>query len=287
MSDGDPRPWSRRRLLAAGGAAAVGGFAGCISTFESGGAAEDTTTRSTDGAGTEGTTTDGTTDSGTGGESRLGGHPAARRIADQPRLGPPPTEADGVVVAFEDPSCPRCAAFETETVPKLREQAGDRVSFVLRSYPVVYPWGEPATQAIEAAFAREMEVGEMGSGESGEGNESGGVPADAPYGFRQGSEATWALVRHYFEEQSQFGEENVFEKTRTFLAEETDLDAEAVVDDAEAKQYDDAVQADLSAGEAADVGRTTPTIFLFRDGEFRTSAKGSISFEVVEAALEL
>jgi len=262
MSHGDLRRWSRRRLLAASGVAAVGGLAGCIGAPEFDGT----------GDGATGETTD----------SPLGGHPAAEGIANQPRLGPPPTEAEGVVVAFEDPSCPRCAAFETDTVPKLREQAGDRVSFVLRSYPVVYPWGESATQAVEAAFARETELVETGMMD----DDPNSAPEEAPDGYRQGSEATWALVRHYFEEQSQF-DDNVFGRTRTFLAEETDLDAEAVVDDAEAKEYDDAVQADLSAGEAADVGRTTPTIFLFRDGEFRTSAKGSISFEVVEAALEL
>lgn len=266
MSGERPRRWSRRRLLAVGGATAVGGLAGCIGSFRSG-----------ETAGT-GTTTEATAD------PLRGGHPAAKGLRDQPRLGPPPTEAEGVVVAFEDPSCPRCAAFETGTVPKLRERAGDRVSFVLRSYPVVYPWGEPATQAIEAAFAREME-GAIASETATDIPST--APADAPYGFRQGSEATWALVRHYFEEQDRFDRGNVLDRTRAFLAEETDLNAEAVVADAEEKAYDDAVQADLSAGKEAGVGRTTPTVFLFRDGEFRTSAKGSISFQVLKSALGL
>jgi len=253
MTDRKPRAWSRRRLLATGGALALGGLAGCAGDVGSNSTAE------------------------AGENPPLDGHPAANGLGEQPRFGPPPTEAEGVVVAFEDPSCPRCAAFETGTVPKLRERLGDRVSFVLRTYPVVYPWGKPATQAIEAAFAHEMEAETTGAETT--------TPESGPYGARQGSVDTWALTRHYFEEQGQFDEGNVFEKTRTFLADETDLDAEAVVADAEAAAYDDAVQTDLSAGEAADVGQTTPTVFLFRDGKFQTSAKGSISFRVVEAAL--
>ena len=262
--------WTRRRLLAVGAATGASAFAGCT-----GGLSAD--------SGDAGATTETTT-----GPS-LGGHPAAAGIGAQPRFGPPPTEADGVVVAFEDPSCPRCAAWETGTVPKLRERLGDRVSVVFRSYQVIYPWGKPATQAIEAAFARETNVGNTDGGESEMTTTARTTTASdsAPYGTRQGSVATWALIRHYFENQDQFDADNVLELTRTFLAEETALDADAVVDDAEAKAYDDAVQADLAAGEAAGVGRTTPTVFLFRDGEFRTSARGSISFQVVKSALGL
>lgn len=267
------RGLARRRLLAVGGASALGALAGCIgglSGSEESGAPPETTTG-------------GTTESATGATETatapLGGHSSAAGLAAQPRFGPPPSEAEGTVVAFEDPSCTRCAAFERDTVPKIRERLGDRVSFVLRSYPVVYPWGEPATQAIESAFAHEMENL----------NPDRDVPADASTvarpGFRQGSEATWALVGHYFETQEEFDTNNVFERTRTFLAEETDLDAEAVVADAEESVHDDAVQADLDAGEEAGVGQTTPTVFLFRGDEFRTSARGSISFQVVKAAL--
>jgi protein-disulfide isomerase len=259
MTDRKLRARGRRRLLATGGALALGGLAGCAGDMESNSNAETTNSPS------------------------LGDHPAAKGLDEQPRLGPPPTDAEGVVVAFEDPSCPRCAAFETGTVPELRERLGDRVSFVLRTYPVVYPWGKPATQAVEAAFAREMDTAT--TGEETPTSAETTTPESEPYGVRQGSVDTWALVRHYFEDQGEFDEGNVLEKTRTFLADETDLDAEAVVADAEAEAYDDAVQADLSAGEAANVGRTTPTVYLFRDGEFRTSAKGSISYQVIESAL--
>ncbi|WP_128478210.1 DsbA family protein [Halorussus pelagicus] len=261
--EGDRRS-SRRRLLAVGGASAVCSLAGCIGGLSDPGDAPAGSTE---------------TSSGTPTTTALGDHPAAAGFADQTRFGPSPGEAAGTVVAFEDPSCTRCAAFERDTVPKIRERLGDRVTFVLRSYPVVYPWGEPATQAIESAFAHEMEAL----------NPERDVPADASTaarpGFRQGSEATWALVGHYFEKQEQFDTSNVFERTRTFLADETDLNAEAVVADAEEKAHDDAVQADLAAGKEAGVGQTTPTVFLFRGDEFRTSARGSISFQVVKAAL--
>ena len=275
MTHDRPDAWTRRRLLAVGAATGASALAGCTGGLSADSGDAETTTETATGP-------------------ALGGHPAAKGIGAQPRFGPPPTEAEGVVVAFEDPSCPRCAAWETGTVPKLRERLGDRVSVVFRSYPVIYPWGKPATQAIEAAFARETGSRGTDGGESE--TMTGGrtttprtatASDSAPYGARQGSVATWALVRHYFENQDRFDADNVLELTRTFLAEETGLDADAVVADAEAKAYDDAVQADLAAGEAAEVGRTTPTVFLFRDGEFRTSARGSISFQVVKSALGL
>lgn len=268
-----PSGWTRRGLLGAGGAAVAGSLAGCVGSLSSGSGSSTTgSTETTTGSSSGTTTTD----------PLLGGHPSAAGLLNQPRWGPPPTEAEGVVIAFEDPSCSRCAAFETGTVPKLRKRLGDRLSFVFRSYPVVYPWGKPATQAVEATFAHEMQMTESTTSAT-----ETTTPDSTPYGYRQGSVATWALLGHYFEEQDQFDKGNVLDRTRTFLAEETDLDAEAVVADAKAKTYDDAVQADLAAGKEAGVGQTTPTVFLFRDGEFRTSAKGSISFQVVKAALGL
>lgn len=219
--------------------------------------------RSTDGAGSGSTTgSDGTTGNGatTGSEStdRTGGqsiddHPAAVGLADQPRRG----DLGGhVVLAFEDPSCPRCRTFERRTVPEIRERlvAEGTAAFVVRTYPVVYPWGEPATQALEATFARD-------------------------------EAAFWSLFAHYFDEQSSFSSENVLGRTKTFLDDETDLDGGAVVEDARAGAYDDAVQADLDAGETADVGRTTPTVLLFRDGQYVTRASGSVSYEIVATAL--
>jgi hypothetical protein len=127
-------------------------------------------------------------------------------------------------------------------------------AYVLRTYPVVYPWGEPATQALESTFARD-------------------------------SEAYWSLFDHYFAEQSSFDSDNVLERTATFLTEETDIDGEAVASDARDKAHDDAVQADIQAAEDAGLGETTPIILLFEDGEFVTKVNGSVSYDIIAEAL--
>lgn len=194
---------------------------------------------------------------GGGGEEAetLDSHPASQGLADQPSLGE--ADAPATVVAFEDPSCPTCRKFERGAGARLREEpvADGRLGFVVRTYPIIYPWGEPATRALEATFARD-------------------------------ADAFWGLFDHYFAEQSAFDGENVLGRTRDWLADNTDLDSDAVVADAEAGSYDDAVQADLDAGDASGVDRT-PTLFLFRDGTYRTRASGNVSYETITSALEL
>jgi protein-disulfide isomerase len=189
----------------------------------------------------------------TGGGQAVTDHPAAAGLADQPRKG----DLGGhVVIAFEDPSCTRCRAFERNTVPKIEENlvSTGKGAFVVRNYPVVYPWGESAVQALEATFARS-------------------------------EDAFWGLHGHYFDTQSEFSTDNVLDRTETYLADNTDVDATAVVADAEEKAYDDAVQADITAAENADIGQTTPTVLLFKDGTYVTMASGSVSYEVVATAL--
>jgi protein-disulfide isomerase len=226
---------NRRTFLATAAASAGVGLAGCL-----GGGAESTATA----AG--------------GGGSDLQTHDATTGLADQPSLGPAPGEATGTIVAFEDPSCTRCRAFEQQTVPKIRSDLVEpgTATFVLRGYPVVYEWGKPAVQALEATLARD-------------------------------EEAHWALVDHYFDTQDEFSTGNVLDRTEQFLADETDVDAAAVVGDADAEAYDDQVQADLDAGDAGGADGITPTVFLFRDGTYQTKARGSVSFSVVKGALGL
>jgi len=195
---------------------------------------------------------------GNGGDApALADHPVGQDLATQPRLGPDPAEAAGVIVAFEDPSCPRCAAFEEQTVPKIKSELVDPgdAAYVVRTAPLVYPWGEPAIHALEATYARD-------------------------------ADAFWALLAHYFDEQDAFDTGNVLARTETFLSAETDVDGAAVATDAEARAYDDAVGVDVDAAEAADVSGT-PTVFLFRDGEYRTRVTGSVSFELVKQSLGL
>jgi protein-disulfide isomerase len=250
----------RRKFLAASVSAGAVAVAGCIGG--SGGGAND------GGDGAEGggsgatpnaTRTETETESSGGGRT-LGSHPAATGIDEQPTLGPPAGEATGTIVAFEDPSCPRCKRFEREVFPKIRSNLVDsgEVSYVFRGYPVVYDWGEPAAAVLEATYARD-------------------------------GETFWSMLAHYFENQSEFGRasDSIYEKSRTYLAENTDLDAGAVVADAESGAVDDAVRTDLDAGKAAGAGRTTPHVFLFRDGNYLTKAQGTVSYEIIASSLDL
>lgn len=182
-------------------------------------------------------------------------HGAAADLESQPRFG----SLDGnVVLAFEDPSCPGCGRFHAQTVPEIRENVVDpgEGAFVLRNYPIIYPWGEPATRALEATFDRD------------EG-------------------AHWDLQSHYYDEQSSFHEENVLDRTATFLNEETAVDGDGVVDAVDAGEYDAAVQADLDAAEDGDVGRSTPAILVFSDGEHQTTANGAVDYDVIAGALDV
>jgi len=199
--------------------------------------------------------TTGDEDASSGGDSSdtaLRDHPAGAAIAEQPRNG----DLDGhVIVVFEDPSCPTCKSFEEETVPKIRSNLVDTgaAALVVRGYPVVYPWGEPATQALEATHDRD-------------------------------EDAFWALFDHYFDEQSTFDSDNVLERTEQFLDSETSVDGAAVREDVGNDAYADAVQADLDAGQNA--GATaTPTVFLFRDGDYLTEASGNVSYDLIATAL--
>ncbi|AEM57992.1 DSBA oxidoreductase [Haloarcula hispanica N601] len=212
---------NRRRFLALSGVGVVGAVAGCSSEADS--------------------------------VESVDSHPAAADLDAQPRRG----ELGGhVILAFEDPSCPTCRRFHENTLPDIRENIVDagKGAYVVRTYPVIYPWGEPATQALESTFARD-------------------------------SEAYWSLFDHYFAEQSSFDPDNVLARTATFLTEETEVDGEAVASDARNRAHDDAVQADIQAAEDAGLGETTPIILLFEDGEFVTKVNGSVSYELIAEAL--
>ena len=217
----------RRRFLGLAGAGIAGGLAGC------GG-----------GGGSSG-----------GGGQTVDDHPAAAGLDAQPRRG----DLGGhVVLAFEDPSCPTCRNFHQQTLPDIQENIVDPGlgAYVVRTYPIIYPWGEPATQALESTYARS-------------------------------SDAFWSLFGHYFETQGEFTSENVLDRTATFLNDSTDLDGDAVRTDAENRAHDDAVQADIDAAEAAELPQQTPILVLFRDGEFVTTANGSVSYDLIAGALEI
>jgi protein-disulfide isomerase len=244
---------SRRTLLASLAALSAGTLAGCSGGGDEGSSGDDAATATDSGGSSAATTAESgptTTDSGTS----LASHPGAKGLESQPVLGPDPADAAGVVVAFEDPSCPTCRRWERETFPKLKSKLVDpgTVSLVFRGFPVVYPWGKPATHALEATYERD-------------------------------SATFWDLKDHYYAEQGSFDAENVLSKTESFLA-DTDVDGEAVVADVESGATDEAVNLDLSAGKAVGF-RGTPSFLLFKDGQFQTKVVGAQSYSVFANAL--
>jgi protein-disulfide isomerase len=160
-----------------------------------------------------------------------------------------------LILAFEDPSCTNCERFNTNTFPELEAKLIDpgKVSYVYRNFPYAFEWGRPAMGALEATYARS-------------------------------EDAFWKLKSHYFVTQSGFGEENVLDRSKEFLASETSVDAGTVIEDAREGAYERAVERDVSAGEAAGVV-STPTFFLFRDGTFLTEIRGAQSYRVFARAL--
>jgi protein-disulfide isomerase len=228
---------TRRRFLGTAGGL-LAGLAGCLGG-DTGGGSSDGATRTAELAGES---ADVTFD-----------HESAAGINDQPTLGD--RDWQGVIVAFEDPSCPTCRRFHRNTFPQIRSDlvaTGD-VAYVLRGYPVVYEWGGPATQALEAVSDRD--------------------PA-----------AVWDLAAHYFDQQDQFSTDNVLDQTREFLNGRTEVDGDAVVADVGSDAYADAVQTDLDAGQAAGASGT-PTFYLFGDGEYQTTVSGAQDFTVFENVL--
>jgi len=235
---------SRRRVLAGVGLGTAA-LAGCLGVGGS------------DGSGGSGLATGNGTGDATGSGSSGLDHPVGEGIDGQPTLGPAAGTAEATLVAFEDPSCPRCAAFHRDTVPRLRSELVEpgRATYVVRPYPIVYAWGEPATRALWATYERD-------------------------------TDAFWGLLDHYFTEQGAFDESSVLDRTRSWLDAETSVDADAVVSAAEADGFPAPVRANLDIGEAEGIDGT-PTVLMFRDGEYQTRATGSVSYDLVVNALDL
>jgi len=216
---------SRRALLAAVGVTGVSALAGC-----SGG--------SSGGSGTA-----------------LADHPVSKELAAQPTLGAEPGEGEGTIVAFEDPSCPTCARFETSTFPRLKSELLDtgRASFVFRSIPIIYEWGKPATMALEATYDRS-------------------------------GDAFWELKDHYYRTQDAFDTDNTLDRTETFLAANTELDAAAIVEDARQGAFQDAVDVDVAVADELGVS-ATPTLYVFDSGTFSTDITGAVGYDSLKGAM--
>ena len=188
----------------------------------------------------------------------LADHPLGEDLDRWPHLGPDPFEAPATLVVLDDPSCPTCARFHRNTITELESSyvADGDLALAIRPYPVVYPWGEPAAHILEATVPRDEGV-------------------------------FWDLLEQYFADQDAFNTDNVRSRSETWLEENTDLDAAAVIDDADSEPATSRIEATLSAGEEAGAGSVTPATFAFVDGTLRTSLNGSVSTNTVETALEL
>lgn len=240
------RTVTRRRFLAtATGSVALTGLAGCLGSGSSSGDADTPE---------DGESASGGADTPPNGTSSLT-HASAADLQDEPRLGPPLGESDGVIVAFEDPSCPACRRFEENTFPTLKSDLVDpgKVTFYYRTFPHVQAWAEAATHVLEATYA-------------------------------DSAEAFWTMKDHYYAEQDAFSIDNVYQKSRTFLSSETGADAEAVVQAAENEKYQDRIQADMQVVRDAGVD-STPSFFLFRGTEFVSKVVGNQSVDVFANAL--
>ena len=68
-------------------------------------------------------------------------------LADDPSWGP--EDAKVTIEAFSDFQCPYCKQFAEETLPRLREEYGDRVHFIFRDLPLtsIHPTAALAAQA--------------------------------------------------------------------------------------------------------------------------------------------
>lgn len=199
--------------------------------------------------------TDSSSGAETSGSQSVNSHPAAANITAQPQLGSLDT-AHHTIIAFKDPSCPRCRAFKQSTLPEIKSKliSPNKAAYVLRNYPVMQAWGEPATQALEATFDRSEPV-------------------------------YWELERYYYTVQDELTMDNILEKTHAFLDANTDLTASDVISDIETDAYTDAISDDKAAGEEANIGSTTPGVLLFREDEYVTTVTGSVSYDLIATAL--
>jgi protein-disulfide isomerase len=182
-----------------------------------------------------------------GGGNTIDTHPATRDVDSQPIMGPSLGDGAGTIVAFEDPFCPSCRHFELQSFPTLKREyidPGD-LSFVYRGIPVVTRYSDVGVHALEATFDRSPE-------------------------------AFWQLKRGYYENQPDIRAGNVESKTESILQSIDDIDVASTMEDVRNRQYQGAVQADMSASRDAGV-RGTPTFALFRDGSYVTQLSGAQS----------
>ena len=198
--------------------------------------------------------------SGSGGSSGqpLAEHPASRNLDGQPTLGDAPMDAEKVIVAFEDPTCSNCERFHTGSFQDVKSEIiePDSASYVYRPYRFTgRGWATPAIHATLEVTAR-----------------------DPP--------AAWDLLDFYYENTYSITGGSFADDTRAFLTENTDLDADAILTAADDRTHQSILETSEADGEAAGVN-STPTFFLYTDGNFKNKLVGVQDLTAFEAGFEV
>jgi len=224
---------TRRSLLAGAAAAGVVGLAGCSDGGGSGGDGSD----GNDGGGTG---SDGGDDGGGGGSGNGDNvlstgqydcdltEQADPDLEFRPTLGDP--DADVVVQAFEDFTCPHCATYKLEEFPTIREEYIEPGEIRYEHWdfpiPVNEEWAVPVASAARGV------------------------------GDRQGNEAFFAFASAAYESQGNYSGEAI-----GAAAEAAGADPCAAIADAEFRSYEDASEGDRAEGISMGL-QGTPTIFV-------------------------
>lgn len=194
---------------------------------------------------------------GSGGGS-LDEHPASRSLDGQPSLGEPPAEATKLIVAFEDPTCSTCQRFHSSGFQDVKREIvePDSAAFVYRPYRYTgHAWATPAINAILDTTARDRG-------------------------------AAWDLIDFYYANTYSISGGTWADSTRSFLAENTGVDAEAVVEAGRNRTHQSILETAESDGDEAGVS-STPTFYLFEDGGFVESITGAVDVSAFQAAFQL
>lgn len=102
--------------------------------------------------------------------------------------------------------------------------------------------------------------------------------------YRRNEDLFWALRDHYYNNP---GESVLTERTtRSFLEEHGDVDVDAVITDMKQRAYQDAVDEDMNAAQAADM-TTIPAYTIVVDGAVRTTTHGVSSYENIKTMLDV
>jgi protein-disulfide isomerase len=235
---------TRRSLLAGAAAAGIVGLAGCSDDGDGSGGDGSGGEDGSDGGGGNGGT-----DLSTGQYDCDLTEPEDPDLDYRPTLGDP--DADVVVRAFEDFTCPHCATYELEEFPTIREEyieSGDiRYEHWDFPIPVNETWAVPVASAARGV------------------------------GDRQGNEAYFAFSSAVYESQGNYSGEAI-----GAAAETAGADPCAAIADTQFAAYEEALEGDRSEGVSMGLS-ATPTVFV--NGEAVDGADADSIAAAIDEAL--